>query len=245
MVKRRALVWFIAVACLLASCSERDDGTAPVTKETLPEVSIDGATPGLMLTWIDEEGRTHVELRVDDVPMKGRDLVRIVFDDRTDGQSDPIYVADLSRADASGNFVARSFPRRDWEAEIAKRRDAYLAKATPPPAPDAPPGPDSDKGADKGADRGPRGLTVIIYGADWCKPCHEAADYLKSRGIPVVVKDIERDPKAQAEMQKKLTGAGQRGGSIPVIDVGGRILVGYSRGALDRALKDAKGGTAL
>ena len=34
-------------------------------------------------------------------------------------------------------------------------------------------------------------VTVIIYGADWCKPCHQAEDYLRSKGVRVVKKDVE------------------------------------------------------
>src|SRR4029079_15504517 len=86
------------------------------------------------------------------------------------------------------------------------------------------------------------GVTVIIYGAAWCHPCHEAHDYLKSKGIAVIMKDSEESPGAAAEMRQKLERSGQRGGSIPVIDVNGQILVAYSSGALDRALARARTG---
>ena len=58
-------------------------------------------------------------------------------------------------------------------------------------------------------------------------------------------KDIEEDPAAQREMQAKLKKSGARRGAIPVIDVGGKIIVGYSEAALDGALRDLAGGTAL
>ena len=51
---------------------------------------------------------------------------------------------------------------------------------------------------DQGTTRPP----VIIYGAEWCGPCHQAAAYLRQRGIQFVEKDIvalqgheDRDPK--------------------------------------------------
>jgi hypothetical protein len=37
----------------------------------------------------------------------------------------------------------------------------------------------------------------------------------------------------------------RRGGSIPIIDVRGQILVGYSPAALDRAVAQAMAGTVL
>ncbi|WP_080599189.1 glutaredoxin family protein [Sorangium cellulosum] len=42
---------------------------------------------------------------------------------------------------------------------------------------------------------------MIIYGASWCEPCHQAADYLRSKGIAAAVRDIEEDAGAAAEMQ--------------------------------------------
>ena len=48
-----------------------------------------------------------------------------------------------------------------------------------------------------------------------------------------------------SEMQQKLAKAGRRGGSIPVIDVRGQILVGFSAAEIDRALSRAPSGTLL
>ena len=82
----------------------------------------------------------------------------------------------------------------------------------------------------------PAGRAVIIYGASWCGPCHQAAAYLKKRGVPFVEKDIEQDSASRREMQAKLAKAGMRGGSIPVLDVRGKILVGFDARAVDQAL---------
>jgi glutaredoxin len=117
-----------------------------------------------------------------------------------------------------------------------------LGQVPPPPASSASASaPASAPAASGSAHAGPgqaphAGLVVIIYGASWCHPCHEAADYLKARGVPYVLKDIEADPGASAEMSQKLQRVGRRGGSIPVIDVGGEILIGFNPGALDQAL---------
>jgi glutaredoxin len=83
-------------------------------------------------------------------------------------------------------------------------------------------------------------VTAIVYGADWCKPCHDAERYLKSLGVRVTKKNIEESRAAQAEMQQKLARAQRSGSSIPVIDVMGRILIGYSPGSLKQAVEAAK-----
>jgi glutaredoxin len=95
-------------------------------------------------------------------------------------------------------------------------------------------------GASSAAPHASSAVVVIIYGASWCGPCHEAADYLKARGVAYVLKDIEQTPGAEAEMRDKLARVNRRYDAIPVIDVGGQILVGFSPGALARALEHAQ-----
>lgn len=247
---RRRLALFAVVASTLqvaAGCGEKkDDGTSPAGAPSLPALTIKEDTPNLLLTWVDSRGDTHSALHPSEVPEEGKGLVRVVVSDREEGTRDPLYVVDLSRAPGDGVYTARAMPRREWESVLEKRREAFLGKLAPKtatpgasgePGPAPTPAPTANSAAS--------GLVVIIYGADWCKPCHQAADYLKSKGISVVVKNVEEDPGAATEMSEKLTKAGKRGGSIPVIDVRGQILVGYSRGELDRAIAKASSGTVL
>ncbi|MDI1446245.1 glutaredoxin domain-containing protein [Polyangium sp. 6x1] len=249
--RRAAIVAMIALATLqsAAACSSKkeDDGTTPLaTKEELPALAIGEDTPNLLLTWIDEKGDMHVELKPADVPAEGRSLVRVVVSDREDGTKGLFYVVDLTKKRDDGTYAARTMTRRAWESEVEKRRSAYLAKIAPPP-----PAPTDAPSAAQGPKQTPEppvvasDLTVIVYGADWCKPCHQAEDYLRSKGVRVVKKDVEASPEAALEMRDKLDKSGQRGGSIPVIDIRGQILVGFSTRAVDRALAKASSGTAL
>jgi len=242
----RVVAWaaVIAGALSVVACShKKDDGTAPVADDKgLPPLTIRDDTPSLMLTWIDDKGDTHVEMRPADVPASGRGMVRVIVSDREEGTRDPFYVVDLNQKDGEGGYTARSMRRRDWEGEIEKRRAAYLAKVAPPPPPSSSAEPDEPK---PGKQAELSGLTVIIYGASWCKPCHQAQDYLRSKGVRVIMKDVEQTPGAQEEMIAKLQKSGRRGGGIPVIDVRGQILVGFNERTLDRALAKAQSGTVL
>ena len=242
---RRTAICLLTALTVLATasaCSHKpsDDGTTPVIDHPLPALTVKDDSPDLMLTWIDDKGEAHVELHPADVPAAGRAEVRVIVSDRDDGTRDLFYVADLTKKQDDGSYATRTVRRRDWESEIEKRRDAYLARTAPPPRPASSAGPGAgNSGQESGAS------TVIIYGASWCGPCHEAADFLKARGVAYVLKDIEQTPGAAAEMREKLARAGQHGGSIPVIDVRGQILIGYSESALSRALSRAPAGTVL
>jgi glutaredoxin len=236
-------------ACVLAAlallpapsgCSRRRAGDDAAAERSLPPLHVKDDTPDLMLTWIDDKGSTHVELHPADVPAAGRALVRVVVSDREDGTRELFYVADLSTKRDDGEYATRTMPRREWESEIEKRREANLPKPAPSSTTAPRLGPD-DRPAPPAAERG--AAAVIIYGASWCGPCHQAADYLKSKGIAYVLKDIEETPGAAGEMREKLARVGQHGGSIPVIDVRGQILVGFSPSSVDRALAKTAGVT--
>lgn len=235
------LVALIAVLGVGGCEDERDDGTTPGGGESLPALELTDETPSVLLTWIDERGQTHTATSLAEVPEEGKEQVRVITEEA--GHGAMFYVADLRAKDAEGAYVVRTMPRSDWEAIIAKRREAYRAKHAPPP----PPGPDRPPPTDPHQTPPPAGaVSAIIYGASWCGPCHDAAKYLRKRGVTVVEHDIEKEPRYAKEMQRKLRGAGMGGGSIPVIDVGGVILQGFSRRALDRAIVTAKrGGTQL
>lgn len=73
---------------------------------------------------------------------------------------------------------------------------------------------------------------VTIYSATWCGFCHGAKKYLDHLGVKYTDHDVEADPKAgQAAVDK----SGQRG--IPVLDIGGDIIIGFDRPKIDASLK--------
>ncbi len=73
---------------------------------------------------------------------------------------------------------------------------------------------------------------VVIYTTQSCPHCRKALAHLDRRGVPYVNKDVENDRSAEREYLEK--GKGRRG--VPLIDIGGKILRGYSPRSLDDAL---------
>ena len=73
---------------------------------------------------------------------------------------------------------------------------------------------------------------VTIYKTDTCAWCHKAMEWMKAHKIKFTEKKVDHDDKAADEMIEK---SGQRG--VPVIDVNGKIIVGFDEPALKKALK--------
>ena len=235
---------WVVLACLLlalTSCKRRpagdglDEHVESVDKK-LPELKLTEDTPDLLLTWVDAKGDAHAVSKPADVPAEGRDHVRVVVTSREEGTRDLFYVTNLTTKGSDGTYPVSTMSRREWDNLITERRKALTAPIDSVPAPDpAPP----SAGHDPAGKSQPAGFTVIVYGASWCNACHQAVAYLKSRKVPVVEKDIEQDPAAESEMRAKLTRAGKHGGSIPIIDVKGKILVGFDPRALEAAMAGA------
>jgi len=220
-VVRLRLLLFIVVAILLCACKKGP----PVEQKQLVLPIVNDTSTGLLLTWIDDKGEFHKEEKVADVPVTARDVVKVNDPDHEPANPADIFVADLRQAGPDKNYPVRLMSREEFDhiavAHRVTRGGGVLAQKSAGPIPEAP------------------RPSVIIYGASWCGPCHQAAAYLKRRNIDFVEKDIEADEGAAREMHAKLEKAGRRGGSIPVIDVRGKIIVGFDASAVENALGQA------
>jgi glutaredoxin len=213
------------------AAAAKEDAAAPFT--------VRDDSQGLLLTWIDEKGDFHVEQKVGDVPIVGRDAVRVVDPNReTSDEKDTVYVADLRVASLEGAYPVHTMTRDDFDALALTRRQKgdKLTLASVMARDAGAPNAGSAGGTAPAAGSIAGRPAVIVYGASWCSACHQAMAYFKKRGITFIEKDIESDPGAAEEMNGKLKRAGQRSGSIPVLDVRGRILVGFEPHAVEEAL---------
>jgi glutaredoxin len=248
---RPKLAWFVALGILFVGCHKSgapapsdDTGATPQATE-LPPLEIKDDTPNLLLTWIDEKGDFHVVQKPADVPKESRDRVRVVVTTKEEGTGKLVYVSNLNEVTPTGSYRVKTMTRAAWDELGAGKRKARLEAL----APSAVPAPsDSAAVADAAgasAKAPASGISATIYGASWCKPCHDTARYLKQKGVTVVDKDIEENEVAAAEMRQKLARAGRTGSSIPVIDLMGQILVGFSPMALDQAIEAARSAKPL
>jgi glutaredoxin 3 len=72
---------------------------------------------------------------------------------------------------------------------------------------------------------------VIVFSTPTCTYCNQAKRYFRERGVKYRDVDVSRDPAAARDMVRR---SGQQG--VPVIDIGGKIIVGFNRPEVDRLL---------
>lgn len=74
-------------------------------------------------------------------------------------------------------------------------------------------------------------MDIAIYTTPSCPFCHQAKEFLTERKVPYVEYNVADDEVRREEMIEK---SGQYG--VPVIEIGGEIIVGFDKIRLDEAL---------
>jgi len=72
---------------------------------------------------------------------------------------------------------------------------------------------------------------VILFSTPTCAFCYQAKQYFRQKGIRFTDVDVSRDPAAARDMVRR---SGQQG--VPVIDIGGKIVVGFNRPKINHLL---------
>ena len=72
---------------------------------------------------------------------------------------------------------------------------------------------------------------VIVFSTPICSYCNMAKQYFRQQNIRFTDIDVSRDAAAARDMARR---SGQMG--VPVIDIGGKIIVGFNRPKIDQML---------
>jgi glutaredoxin-like YruB-family protein len=75
-------------------------------------------------------------------------------------------------------------------------------------------------------------MAVTLYSTPSCGFCTKAKSFFRERRIPFTEYNVASDPRKAEEMVRK---SGQMG--VPVIDIHGKIIVGFNQPEIERALK--------
>ncbi|MEW6029617.1 MAG: glutaredoxin domain-containing protein [Chloroflexota bacterium] len=72
---------------------------------------------------------------------------------------------------------------------------------------------------------------VIVFSTPTCTYCNMAKQYFRQKNVRFTDVDVSRDMSAARDMVRR---SGQAG--VPVIDIGGKIVVGFNRPKIDQLL---------
>jgi glutaredoxin 3 len=75
-------------------------------------------------------------------------------------------------------------------------------------------------------------MAVTLYSTPSCGFCTKAKQYFRENKVPFTEYNVAQDQRRAEEMVRK---SGQMG--VPVIDVHGKIIVGFKQVEIERALR--------
>lgn len=228
------LLVVLAFAVAAGGCRKSTPAAPPPAETELPplEVTREGTW---LFTHVTGEGTFATTDDPEQVHEAARRLVRVIDPTRAAHErrdTTRVYVLDLRELLAGGKATARAISREAFEtgalAQLPPGASSLLADR-PRDEPGEPDGGAAGALADGTA-------VVTLYGTSWCGACREARRYLRDRNIPFVDKDVERDPAAARELAEKAARLGVPADRVPILDVRGRLLIGFDRGRLEALL---------
>lgn len=215
----------LLIAASLMSCTKeaQPSADAPTPAPTgdfePPQLVVTQARTDLVFTWLDPAGAFHDTGKLEEIPEESR--AQVLVRDLSKSPSELrahefLYVADLRQPDEQGRYPCGVVSRRAFEKTGLHEAAVNAAQGA--------------------VERGER--LVFVYSASWCGVCKRTKSFLTSLGVPFVERDVEKDPGADEELRAKAAAAGLRPQGVPVIDVAGRLMMGFDAEALTRLLEE-------
>ena len=183
-----------------------------------------------LFTYVEGNGSFSTTDKPEIIPDASRKMVRVVDPAQTkNGESADVYTVDVNELLKDQKADARPLPREAFEtsaiAQLPPGESSLRAGHGPSGAGGAPAFPSA-----------PGNPVVTVYGTSWCGACRQARQYFSEHKIPFADKDIEADPAAARELAEKASKMGIPTDRVPVLDVRGRLLLGFDRARVEALL---------
>ena len=194
-----------------------------------------------LFTYAEPAGTFATTDKPETIPEAARGLVRVIEPtEQMKGAGDRVYVTNVGELLAKGKSSAKAMSREAFEtaalAAMPGGQSSPYAAQQMAPAP-MPAAGGSPPATPPGGTAAPGTTPVVtIYGTSWCGACRSAREYMASHKIPFADKDIEHDPAAARELADKAAKMGIPTDRIPIIDVRGRLLLGFDRERIEALL---------
>ena len=216
-----SLILGITVLSLVA-CNdrtiERPDQGPPVEEIDLAGLEVTAEDEDVVFQYVDPvSGKPVAVTDIEKVPEAQRETVMVLYSgerrDRLTARA--LALVDLTSPDGDGNYRVRLVNR--WEFKPSGLK--------------APEG----KGAQVASDHD----GVVLYTAPGCGHCDRARKWFSTEGIPFLEKDVHADSSAMGEIAALGKAQGVPDSylsSVPLINVKGKLLVGFDQRQVEAAL---------
>lgn len=194
------------VVASTAGCRKREAPIDATPTDPTAVIAIDAE-----MLYVDTTGRVRIAHGLAAVPVGSR---RVVAIEGPDGPGGAVWIGDVS--------VPEPGPGAGWTAARAPRRELERRGLAA-----LPPGPGSRLAFPPPGGEAPAAAGVVLYGTSWCAVCADARAWLDARGVGYTAYDVDRDPAAAIAAADTLDALGVPADRVPVIDIAGRVLVGF------------------
>jgi len=186
-----------------------------------------------LFTYVEPSGAFATTDKPEIIPEPSRKMVRVVDPAQMKAaEGADVHVVNVDELLKAQKAVARPLAREAFETSALAQLPPGESSARQAHAA-APAGPVPDGSAFPSAPGKP---VVTVYGTSWCGACRAARQYFSQRKIPFADKDIEADPAAAQELNDKASKMGIPTDRVPVLDVRGRLLLGFDQARVEALL---------
>lgn len=135
--------------------------------------------------------------------------------------------------DKSGNTVFSDSPPEEAERLNVQIKKPRLDRIDKPPVSADTQLPKTEQKRDT---RPNSDIKILLYMTDWCPYCRKAREYITSIGAGLIEYNVDKDKDRRKEMLVKSGGAK----GVPLIDIEGTIIRGFSPAEIDAAIEKRK-----
>ncbi len=209
-------VMILLAFCSCSCTSEKTSEHTHIQNQSKPDefterkIIINEENAHLIFTFQDDKGEYHSVSKIHEVPEIARKQV-IVTDLSLSGQernaAQVLYITDLTVKKTDGSYGYSLISRVAFEKPV---HDDQKIEST----------------------ANLNGNQIIIYSTRWCGVCKKTKKFFTDHKISFVEKDIEGSQSAMKELNSKLAARQMSFSGVPVIDVKGKLVVGFDEETL-------------
>ena len=228
--------WLILLVLIFSACRKEVPSGPPSGSNQAGSMLVENNASWLF-TYATPDGQFETTDKAEQVPELSRGVVRAQSPGTAPASetvATDVWVVNGAELVAHGKTEAKRVRREVFETQAL----ALLPAGQSSILADGPSGQDAGVAEPQPPAADGKTPRVVLYGTSWCGACRTARQYFLSHNIPFVDKDVEKDQVAAAELQAKASRLGISADRVPILDVQGRLLIGFDPRRVQALLQD-------